>query len=44
MKSSYTGEFKPQNDEGISRVEWVGAEDLDKILLKSYANIKLLIN
>ena len=43
MKSNYSGEFKPQKNEGITRVEWIGEEELDKILLKSYANIRLLI-
>ena len=43
MKSNFNGVFKPQLNEGISRVEWIGADDLDKVLLKSYANIRLLI-
>ena len=43
MKSNYSAEFKPQKNEGITRVEWIGEEELDKILLKSYANIRLLI-
>ena len=43
MKSNYSGQFKPQKNEGLTRVEWIGEEELDKILLKSYANIKLLI-
>ena len=43
MKSDFNGKFKPQNKEGITRVEWIGSENLSFILPKSYANIRLLI-
>ena len=43
MKSDFKGKFKPQTEEGISRVEWIGIDKLSEILPKSYANIKLLI-
>ena len=43
MKSDYNGKFKPEKSEGITRVEWIGIENLSSILPKSYANIKLLI-
>ena len=43
MKSDFTGKLKPQNKEGITRVEWIGIENLSSILPKSYANIRLLI-
>ena len=43
MKSDYNGKFKPQKKEGITRVEWIGIENLSSILQKSYANIRLLI-
>ena len=43
MKSDYNGIFKPQKKEGITRVEWIGIENLSSILPKSYANIRLLI-
>ena len=43
MKSDYNGKFKPQKKEGITRVEWIGVENLSFILPKSYANIRLLI-
>ena len=43
MKSDYNGKFKPQKKEGITRVEWIGIENLSSILPKSYANIRLLI-
>ena len=43
MYSDYTGKFKPQKKEGISRVEWIGIENLESVLPKSYANIRLLL-
>ena len=43
MKSDFNGKFKPQKKEGITRVEWIGSENLSFILPKSYANIRLLI-
>ena len=42
MYSDYSGKFKPQKNEGISRVEWIGVENLESVLPKSYANIRLL--
>ena len=42
MYSEYIGKFKPQKKEGISRVEWIGIENLESVLPKSYANIRLL--
>ena len=43
MKSDFKGKFKPQKKEGITRVEWIGIENLSSILPKTYANIRLLI-
>ena len=43
MKSDFNGKFKPQKKEGITRVEWIGIENLSSILTKSYANIRLII-
>ena len=43
MQSDFIGNFKPQKKEGITRVEWIGVENLSSILAKSYANIRLLI-
>ena len=43
MKSDFNGKFKPQKKEGITRVEWIGIENLSSILPKSYANIRLLV-
>ena len=42
MISEYKGKFKPQKKEGITRVEWLGIENMHSILPKSYANIRLL--
>ena len=42
MYSDYMGKFKPQKKEGISRVEWIDVENLQSVLPKSYANIRLL--
>jgi len=44
MISEYKGKFKPQKKEGITRVEWIGVENLQSILPKSYANIRLLFS
>ncbi len=43
MYSDYNGKFKPQKKEGITRVEWIGVENLQSVLPKSYANIRLLL-
>ena len=43
MKSDFNGKFKPQKKEGITRVEWIGIENLSSVLPKSYPNIRLLI-
>ena len=43
MQSDFIGKLKPQKKEGITRVEWIGIENLSSILAKSYANIRLLI-
>ena len=43
MKSDFNGKFKPQKKEGITRVEWIGIQNLSSVLPKSYANIRLLI-
>ena len=44
MKSDFNGKLKPQKKEGITRVEWIGIQNLSYILPKSYANIRLLIS
>ena len=43
MKSDYEGKLKPQKKEGITRVEWIGIDNLTDVLPKSYANIRFLI-
>jgi len=42
MFSDYSGKFIPQIDEGIYDVSWVGVNDLEKVKLNSFPNIKLL--
>ena len=44
MYSDYKGKFKPQKNEGISRVEWIGVENLKFILTKCYSNIRFLLS
>ena len=42
MFSDYSGKFIPQINEGICDVRWVGENDIEKVKLNSYSNIKLL--
>lgn len=42
MRSDFKGDFKPQIEEGITKVEWVSQQNLTKVLANSFANIKLL--
>ena len=42
MKTDYAGELIPQEQEGITKVEWRNFEKSQKALKKSYENIKLL--
>lgn len=43
MHSSYSGELVPEEIEGITKVEWLNAEQTQKALENSYANIKELM-
>lgn len=43
MKTSFDGPLLPQENEGITKVEWLSPRDSQKALENSYANIKLLI-
>lgn len=43
MRSSFKGKLNPQEDEGITKVEWLNEEASILALNNSYANIKLLI-
>jgi len=43
MKTMFEGKLHPQENEGITKVEWLSPEASQKALENSYANIKLLI-
>lgn len=42
MYSNYSGDFKPEIEEGIKKVKWKNAEKTKEALEDSYENIKLL--
>ncbi|SFU62551.1 ADP-ribose pyrophosphatase YjhB, NUDIX family [Pustulibacterium marinum] len=44
MTSEYAGKLKPQEEEGITKVEWLNSAQIDKALQNSYPNIKKLFN
>lgn len=43
MTTSFKGELIAQENEGITKVEWLSADEINKALENSYANIKLLV-
>lgn len=43
MKTSFKGRLYPQENEGITKVEWLDEAHAKKALENSYANIKLLV-
>ena len=43
MFSDYDGDLKPQLDEGITKVKWIGPKKLKKVKKNIYANIESLI-
>nr|WP_321231148.1 NUDIX domain-containing protein [uncultured Psychroserpens sp.] len=43
MKTSFDGKLFPQENEGITKVEWLSPEDSQKALENSYANIRILV-
>lgn len=43
MTSSYKGKLEPQEDEGITKVEWLNPKQIKKAMENSYANIKILV-
>lgn len=43
MKTSFTGNLYAQENEGITKVEWLNNEQIKEALQNSYANIKLLV-
>jgi len=42
MHSDFEGEFFPQLEEGITKVQWVSRQNLTKVLVNTFANIRLL--
>ena len=42
MFSEFNDQFTPQIEEGITKVEWVPKKNLTKVLVNTFANIKLL--
>ncbi len=40
MKTTYTGELVPQEEEGIEKVEWLNASELDQVYNNTYLSIK----
>jgi 8-oxo-dGTP pyrophosphatase MutT (NUDIX family) len=42
MFSEFNDELTPQIEEGITKVEWIPEENLTKVLVNTFANIKLL--
>ena len=44
MKTDFDGELFPQEKEGITKVEWLNADQMKVALANSYANIKLLVD
>lgn len=43
MKTSFDGNLYAQEEEGITKVEWLNSDQAKKALQNSYANIKLLV-
>ena len=43
MKTNFSGNLYAQEEEGITKVEWLNTEQSKKALENSYANIKLLV-
>jgi len=43
MTTTYSGELRPEESEGITNVEWLNREKTKKALENSYANIKELM-
>ena len=43
MKTSYSGNLIAQENEGITRAEWLNHSQINKALENSYANIKTLV-
>lgn len=43
MKTLYEGVLEPQENEGITKVEWLSPKQVQQALENSYANIKILV-
>ncbi len=43
MTSNYIGVLEPQEDEGITRVEWLNPKQIKEAMENSYANIRILV-
>ncbi|WP_053991402.1 NUDIX hydrolase [Mangrovimonas sp. TPBH4] len=43
MKTTYDGKLEPQENEGITKVKWLGQAEQEKAMTNSYANIKILM-
>ncbi len=43
METSFKGILNPQQEEGISKVEWLSQQEIKKVIKNTYANIKLLM-
>ena len=44
MNSSYSGEFVPQIEEGIEKVEWSSEDDIPELMKNSFSSIKKVID
>ena len=44
MKSDYQGELFPQEEEGITSVEWINKKRIPEILKNAHENIKEIVN
>ena len=44
FNSSYSKKFKPQFNEGITKVEWVSKSNIEYKLNQTYSSIKELLN
>ncbi|MEO8772795.1 MAG: NUDIX domain-containing protein [Gelidibacter sp.] len=43
MTSNYDGPLEPQEEEGITKVEWLNPKQIKEAMDNSYANIKILV-
>lgn len=43
METDFNGSLRPQKNEGITKVKWLGDDEIYAALKNSYANIKLLV-